>query len=238
MRRVLAGHPRFPLFRAAEAQPVVLVDDSGDHGDLFPANPATATSMQGRASIGDVPRPAGLSGHPASGRKPDPDTARGYLEAVDYFLELAGMVLSGTVRGDRVPSWNACTPGLWAALPSDRRRPARLSLDELLAEHYPNLEKISIDYRRHRKGRGRVSSLVESGFRLGRCRRCRRWPATTWPTRPGTSSWVGPSWRGDGLSGNHRLMPRRAPLGRPARGEGPDSLRVETADATFVLPQG
>jgi len=141
-------------FRAAEAQPVLATIG------ITATFPATGYGyIQQGGSIGE------FAGRPVFQvtrfvEKPDPDTARGYLEAGDYFWN-AGMFI-WTVAAI-ASELERSTPGLWAALQAiDAGLAEGLSLDELLAEHYPNLEKISIDYAVIEKARRVV--MVESGF--------------------------------------------------------------------------
>mgnify|MGYP002277366373 CR=1 FL=1 len=76
--------------------------------------------------------------------KPDQETATRYVESGEYYWN-AGMFAW------RVPvisrEFEQHTPGLWEALGAitDGLKQDQ-PLDKLLAEHYPNLEKISIDY--------------------------------------------------------------------------------------------
>jgi mannose-1-phosphate guanylyltransferase len=92
--------------------------------------------------------------------KPDFETAKGYLDSGDYFWN-AGMFIWS------VPSIIAelekSTPTLWAALQQiDQGLTDGLDLDALLAAHYPDLEKISVDYAIIEKASNVV--MVESGF--------------------------------------------------------------------------
>jgi mannose-1-phosphate guanylyltransferase len=92
--------------------------------------------------------------------KPDQETAEAYLQAGDYFWN-AGMFIWS------VPSIIAelekNTPTLWAALQViESGLEAGQELDALLREHYPKLEKISVDYAIIEKATNVV--MVESGF--------------------------------------------------------------------------
>lgn len=92
--------------------------------------------------------------------KPDEATARGYLESGDYFWN-AGMFIWSVAS--IVAELQKSTPGLWNALQAiDAGLEAGQDLDGLLAEHYPNLEKISVDYAIIEKAGNVV--MVESGF--------------------------------------------------------------------------
>ncbi|MEX0327056.1 MAG: mannose-1-phosphate guanylyltransferase [Puniceicoccaceae bacterium] len=92
--------------------------------------------------------------------KPDLATATSYVESGEYYWN-AGMFFW------RVPVISAefeqHTPGLWAALGAIRSGlAAGESLDALLAEHYPNLEKISVDFAIMEKAAS--VQVVESSF--------------------------------------------------------------------------
>lgn len=92
--------------------------------------------------------------------KPDLATATRYVESGEYYWN-AGMFFW------RVPVISAeferHTPGLWQALGAIRSGLAGgQALDALLAEHYPNLEKISVDFAIMEKA-GSVQ-VVESAF--------------------------------------------------------------------------
>ncbi len=92
--------------------------------------------------------------------KPDHETAQAYLESGDYFWN-AGMFIWSV--GSIVAELAKSTPSLWQSL---QRIDAGLadgqSLDDLLAAHYPELEKISVDYAIIEKADNVV--MVESGF--------------------------------------------------------------------------
>jgi mannose-1-phosphate guanylyltransferase len=76
--------------------------------------------------------------------KPDTETAESYLAAGGYFWN-AGMFFWAvpTIAAELEKS----TPTLWSALQAiDAGLAAGEAIDPLLAKHYPNLEKISVDY--------------------------------------------------------------------------------------------
>lgn len=92
--------------------------------------------------------------------KPDAETAQSYLDDGNYFWNAGIFVWSVT---SIVAELEKSTPGLWAALLAiDAGLNAGADLDVLLAEHYPNLEKISVDYAIIEKASNVV--MVESGF--------------------------------------------------------------------------
>jgi len=92
--------------------------------------------------------------------KPDEATAQGYLESGDYFWN-AGMFVWSVASITTELEKN--TPTLWAALQAiDAGLAAGEGIDPLLVEHYPNLEKISVDYAIIEKAANVV--MVESGF--------------------------------------------------------------------------
>ena len=92
--------------------------------------------------------------------KPDEATAKGYLTSGDYFWN-AGMFIWSVPS--IVAELEKSTPSLWAALQAiDTGLEAGQDLDVLLGEHYPNLEKISVDYAIIEKATNVV--MVESGF--------------------------------------------------------------------------
>lgn len=92
--------------------------------------------------------------------KPDLETAQGYLESGDYFWNAGMFVWSvPTIVGELERS----TASLWEALLQiDAGLAAGQGLADLLAEHYPKLEKISVDYAIIEKANNVV--MVESGF--------------------------------------------------------------------------
>lgn len=92
--------------------------------------------------------------------KPDLAHAKEYVASGKFYWN-AGMFFW------RVPviseCFNAFTPGLWAALQAiDEGLAAGRKLDGLLAEFYPDLEKISIDFAIMEKAK--KVQMVESGF--------------------------------------------------------------------------
>ncbi|MGB0408924.1 MAG: mannose-1-phosphate guanylyltransferase [Opitutales bacterium] len=92
--------------------------------------------------------------------KPDLETAKGYLESGDYFWN-AGMFIWSVPS--IVTELEKSTPTLWGALQAiDAGLNAGEGLDALLAKHYPNLEKISVDYAIIEKATNVV--MLESGF--------------------------------------------------------------------------
>lgn len=92
--------------------------------------------------------------------KPKIEQAKEYLQSGDYFWN-AGMFIWST---DAISSELARnTPSLWLALQTINDGLSKgKALDQLLAEHYPKLEKISIDYAIIEKAENRV--MVESQF--------------------------------------------------------------------------
>jgi len=92
--------------------------------------------------------------------KPDLSTAKSYLASGDYFWN-AGMFIWSVAT--IVAELEKSTPSLWTALQAiDRGLGEGMALDGLLAEHYPKLEKISVDYAIIEKATNVV--MVESGF--------------------------------------------------------------------------
>lgn len=92
--------------------------------------------------------------------KPDEATAKGYLQSGDYFWN-AGMFVWSVAS--IVAELEKSTPSLWQALQAiDAGLAAGDDLNHLLAEHYPKLEKISVDYAIIEKAGNVV--MVESGF--------------------------------------------------------------------------
>ncbi len=92
--------------------------------------------------------------------KPNHETAQSYLESGDYFWN-AGMFVWSV--GSIVAELEKSTPSLWGALQAiDRGLAAGEGMDPLLAEHYPNLEKVSVDYAIIEKATNVV--MIESGF--------------------------------------------------------------------------
>lgn len=76
--------------------------------------------------------------------KPDAATAQAYLDAGDYFWNAGMFIWSVNAIAAEL---KRNTPGLWTALQAIASGlDAGENLDALLAEHYPSLEKISVDY--------------------------------------------------------------------------------------------
>lgn len=92
--------------------------------------------------------------------KPNLETAQSYLDSGDYFWN-AGMFVWSV--SSIVEALENSTPSLWAALQAiDQGLEADEGIDSLLAEYYPDLEKISVDYAIIEKATNVV--MVESGF--------------------------------------------------------------------------
>lgn len=92
--------------------------------------------------------------------KPDLKTAEGYLATGGYFWN-AGMFIWSV--SSIVAELEKSTPSLWQALQTiDQGLADGQDIDALLAEHYPSLEKISVDYAIIEKANNVV--MVESGF--------------------------------------------------------------------------
>lgn len=92
--------------------------------------------------------------------KPDEATAKGYLSSGDYFWNAGMFVWSvATISGELEVN----TPSLWkAVLAIESSLINGDPINDVLAEHYPSLEKISIDYAVIEKSSRVV--MVESGF--------------------------------------------------------------------------
>ncbi len=142
-------------FAAAEADPAMLVTIG--IGATFPAT-GYGYIQQGSA----IGTRAGRETFAVSRfvEKPDLETAERYLASGNYFWNAGIFVWSvGAISGELARH----TPTLWASLSAigaaleDGR-----SLDACLAEHYPPLEKISIDYAVIEKAE-RVA-MVPAGF--------------------------------------------------------------------------
>jgi len=141
-------------FAAAEAEPVLATIG------ITASLPATGYGyIQQGASMDDY---AGRTVYQVKRfvEKPDLETAQGYLEAGDYFWNAGMFIWSvASIVGELEKS----TPSLWLALQAiDQGLDAGQDIDVLLAEHYPNLEKISVDYAIIEKAANVV--MVESGF--------------------------------------------------------------------------
>jgi mannose-1-phosphate guanylyltransferase len=92
--------------------------------------------------------------------KPNLETAQSYLDAGGYFWN-AGMFIWSVAS--IVAELEKSTPQLWQSLQAiDQGLEAGSDINALLAEHYPNLEKISVDYAIIEKASNVV--MVESGF--------------------------------------------------------------------------
>lgn len=92
--------------------------------------------------------------------KPDAATAQQYIDSGDYYWN-AGMFVWSVAAITAELEKN--TPELWSALQLiDAGLKRGTGLDPLLVEHYPNLEKISIDYAIIEKARNVV--MIESTF--------------------------------------------------------------------------
>jgi mannose-1-phosphate guanylyltransferase len=141
-------------FQAAEAQPVLTTIG------ITARFPATGYGyMQQGEPIADY---AGRTVYQVRRfvEKPNEPTAQSYLESGDYFWNAGMFVWSVTSIAAELEK---NTPNLWAALQAmDAGLAAGLGLDEQLAAHYPQLEKISIDYAIIEKATNVV--MVESGF--------------------------------------------------------------------------
>jgi len=141
-------------FQAAEAQPVLAT--IGITADF----PATGYGyIQQGEKLGDYAKRE-VFHVKRFVEKPDEATAKGYLTSGDYFWN-AGMFIWSVPS--IVAELEKSTPSLWAALQAiDTGLEAGQDLDVLLGEHYPNLEKISVDYAIIEKATNVV--MVESGF--------------------------------------------------------------------------
>jgi mannose-1-phosphate guanylyltransferase len=141
-------------FEAAEAEPVLATIG------ITATHPATGYGYieQGEAR-GDF---AGSTVYSVARfvEKPDAATAADYLKAGGYFWNAGMFIWSVTTIAAEL---KCRTPGLWTALQAiDSGLNAGENLDALLAEHYPALEKISVDYAIIEKARNIV--MVESCF--------------------------------------------------------------------------
>lgn len=141
-------------FQAAEADPVLVTIG------ITPMQPATGYGyIQRAAKLGafagrdvfDVERFV---------EKPNQATAEGYLAEGGYFWNAGMFIWSvAAITGELEKR----TPSLWLALQAvDAGLDAGMPLDPLLADHYPALEKISVDYAIIEKAANVV--MVESGF--------------------------------------------------------------------------
>lgn len=92
--------------------------------------------------------------------KPDLKTAQSYLNTGGYFWN-AGMFIWSV--SSIVAELARSTPSLWQSLQAiDQGLGAGSDINSLLSEHYPNLEKISVDYAIIEKADNVV--MIESGF--------------------------------------------------------------------------
>ena len=92
--------------------------------------------------------------------KPNHETAQRYIESGDYFWNAGMFVWSVDTI---VAQLEKSTPDLWASLLKiDTELSTGTNLDTLLKEHYPRLEKISVDYEIIEKASNVI--MVESGF--------------------------------------------------------------------------
>jgi len=160
--------------------------------------------------------------------KPDEATARAYVESGNYYWN-AGMFFW------RVPvisrEFEAHTPDLWKALDAIREGLVKgESLDELLATHYPELEKISIDYAIMEKA-ARVR-VVESAFDWDDVG---EWPAVE---RHYEKDAGGNVQRGDAVIEDGKGNIVMSEGGHTTALIGvQDLIVVHTADATLVCPK-
>ena len=141
-------------FAAAEAEPVLATIG------ITASFPATGYGyiQQGEA-LGDY---AGRRAYKVKRfvEKPDVATARDYIAEGSYFWN-AGMFIWSVPA--IVAELEKSTPKLWQALRAiDDGLKAGESIDPLLAEHYPLLEKISVDYAIIEKATNVI--MFESGF--------------------------------------------------------------------------
>lgn len=141
-------------FQAAEAEPVLAT--IGITADF----PATGYGyIQQGAKLGDF-ADREVFHVKRFVEKPDLATAQGYLDSGDYFWN-AGMFIWSV--SSIVAELEKNTATLWGALQAiDAGLNAGEDLDALLATHYPDLEKISVDYAIIEKATNVV--MVESGF--------------------------------------------------------------------------
>lgn len=160
--------------------------------------------------------------------KPDLETAKQYVESKQYFWN-AGM-FAWTVEAIQA-AFREFTPGLAAALDKiDATLTSGQGLDVVLAEQYPDLEKISIDYAIMEKASNVVT--IESAFDWDDVG---EWPAVA---RHFDADGDGNVLRGDarvqGGTGNIVISPD----GHLTAVVGADDLIiVRTEDATLVCPK-
>lgn len=92
--------------------------------------------------------------------KPDLETATTYVESGEYYWNAGMFFFRVPVISDE---FARLTPGLWRALGKIRDGlEDGVDLESLLAEHYPNLEKISVDFAIMEKAH--TVRVVESAF--------------------------------------------------------------------------
>jgi len=92
--------------------------------------------------------------------KPDEATAKHYLEAGGYFWNAGMFVWSAATIAEALEQ---STPSLWSALKQiESELLTGQAIDALLAQHYPTLEKISVDYAIIEKATNVV--MIESTF--------------------------------------------------------------------------
>jgi len=141
-------------FRAAEEKPVLATIG------ITPTFPATGYGyIQQGDKLGDYAERAVLNVKRFV-EKPDTPTAQSYLDSGNYFWN-AGMFIWSVPS--IVTELQKSTPGLWASLQKiETGLGAGTDLDTLLGEHYPALEKISVDYAIIEKATNVV--MVESCF--------------------------------------------------------------------------
>lgn len=125
-------------FAAAEAEDALVTVG------IRPAYPATGYGYIEKGEVASTIDGRAVYRVKAFKEKPDSATAKRYVDSGSYDWN-AGMFFW------RVPviskEFEAHTPGLWQALGRIRAgMDAGAKLDDLLAEHYPQLEKISVDY--------------------------------------------------------------------------------------------
>lgn len=160
--------------------------------------------------------------------KPDAETAKRYVEGGEFYWNAGMFVWSVTAIE---AAFKAFTPGLYAALEkiADALKSGQ-NLDTVLAEQYPGLEKISIDYAIMEKAQNVVT--LESDFDWDDVG---AWPAVARHFAPDEAGNV---TRGAGMveggSGNIVISPD----GHLTAVVGADDLIVvQTDDATLICPK-
>ncbi|NDV61693.1 NTP transferase domain-containing protein [Puniceicoccales bacterium CK1056] len=125
-------------FAAAEAEEALVTVG------IKPEYPATGYGYIQRGEIAGTIDERPIHKVVAFKEKPDEETASKYIKSGDYAWN-AGMFFWQVPVISR--EFETHTPGLWKALGKIRAAlDAGQDLGTLLAEHYPNLEKISVDY--------------------------------------------------------------------------------------------